>query len=101
MFVYHKDCSGSEVIKLFSFPTELSMKFQRVINAKMLENKNVSCFQTIRYVFILLIHVIMPIFFNFWHFNIYEHDKFHANLNRARTFFIISGSDVFITLLME
>ena len=30
-------------------------------------------------VFILLINVKMPT--NFWHFNNYEHDKFHAELS--------------------
>ena len=40
--------AGSEVIKLFSCSTQLSMKFQLLIKTKMLKNKYFSCFQNLR-----------------------------------------------------
>ena len=40
---------GVEVIKLFSCLTQLSIKFQLLINTKMLKNKDFSCFQTLRW----------------------------------------------------
>ena len=38
-----------EVIKLFSCSTQLSMKFQLLINTKIQINKEVSCFRPLRY----------------------------------------------------
>ena len=40
--------SGPEIIKLFSCSTQLSMKFQRLIKTKILTNKEVSCFRSLR-----------------------------------------------------
>ena len=51
------------------------MKFQLLIKAKMLKNNDFSCWQTLS-VFILLINDKMPTIVGI--FNIYEHDKFHA-----------------------
>ena len=39
---------GPEVIKLFSCSTQLCMKFQLLIKAEILKNKEFSCFQTHR-----------------------------------------------------
>ena len=39
---------GPEVIKLISCSTQLSMKFQMLIESKMLKNKDLSCFQPLR-----------------------------------------------------
>ena len=66
--------------------TQGSMKFQLLIKTKMLKNKDISCFKTLRCCIILLINVKMPTivtFNNCWHFKIYEQDKFHAQLRRA------------------
>ena len=59
---------GPEVIKLFICSTQLSMKFQLLIKTKMLKNIVVFCFQTLKCCIC-------------WHFNIYEHDKYHAQLS--------------------
>ena len=40
--------SGPEVIRLFSCSTQLSMKFQLLIKTKILTNKEVSCFKSLR-----------------------------------------------------
>ena len=56
----HSFFSGPEVIKLFSRSTQLSMKFQLLVKSKMLNNTGSSCFQTLRFVFIMLINVNMP-----------------------------------------
>ena len=37
-----------EVIKLFSYSTQLSTKFQLLIKTKILTNKEVSCFKSLR-----------------------------------------------------
>ena len=66
--------SGLEVVKLFSCSTQLRTKFQRFIKTKMPTNEEVSCFKSLG-VFIMLISV------NCWHFNIYELDKFRAQLS--------------------
>ena len=70
---------GPEVIKLFSCSTQLSTKLQLHIKAKILSNNDVSCFKTL----------ICYIYHankcknanNCWHFNIYEQDKFRAQLS--------------------
>ena len=48
--------TGPEVIKLFSFSTQLSTKFQLLIKTKILTNEEVSCFKSL----IMLINVKMP-----------------------------------------
>ena len=70
---------GPEVIKLFSCSTRLSTKFQLLIKTKILTNEEVSCFKP-------LIYCIYPANKllndnNCWHFNIYEQDKFSAQLS--------------------
>ena len=40
---------STEVIKLFSCSTYLSMKFQMLIKGKMMKNNDLSCFKTLRY----------------------------------------------------
>ena len=42
-------CSGLKILNLFSSSTELSMKFELNIKTKMLKNKDISCFKTLRY----------------------------------------------------
>ena len=39
---------GLEVIKLFSCSTQLSNKFQLLLNTKIMPNKEVSCFKSFR-----------------------------------------------------
>ena len=51
-----------------------------VHKSKMLKNKDFSSFQTLRCFFTMLINVKMPTAGNCSHFNIYEHDKFYAQL---------------------
>ena len=67
---------GAEVIKLSSFSTQLSTKFQQLIKTKI--HIEVSCFKSPRY-------CINPATksrnANFRHFNIYEQDKFRAKLS--------------------
>ena len=63
---------GHEFIKLFSCSTQLSTKFQLHRKTKILTNKEVSCFKSLR---CCIYHA------NCWHFNIYEQDKFRAQLS--------------------
>ena len=44
-----EDRAVTEVIKLFSYSTQLSMKFQLHIKTKMLKNKDFSCLQTVQW----------------------------------------------------
>ena len=55
------------------------MEFQLLIKSKMLENSDLSGFQILRcYIY----HADNCLIANdFWHFNIYEHDKFYAQLS--------------------
>ena len=46
--------------KKYSCLTQLSTKFQLLIKTNMLKNKEVSCFKSLSYVFIMLINVKMP-----------------------------------------
>ena len=52
--------SDPEVIKLLSCSTQLSTKFQLLIKTKIQTNEEVSCFKSLRCVFIMLINVKMP-----------------------------------------
>ena len=79
------EIAGPEVIKLFSCSTQLSMEFQMLIKSKLLKNKDFSCFQMLR----CCIYHAHKYQNDCWHFNIYEHDKFHAQLS-----FITSGPHV-------
>ena len=71
---------GPEVRKHFSCSTEL--KFQLLIKTKIPTNKEVSCFKSLR---CCIYHDNKC-----WHFNIYEHDEFHAQLSWAWKSFITS-----------
>ena len=69
--------SVPEVITLFSCSTQLSTKFQLLIKTIIPTYEEISRFKYLIYVpFIMLINVKMP-----RHFEIYEHDKFHAQLS--------------------
>ena len=57
---------GPEVIKLFSYSTQLSTKFQLLIKTKIPTNEAVSCFKSLRCCI---------------YRNIYEQDKFCAQLS--------------------
>ena len=79
--------SGPEVIKLFSCSTQLSMKFQVLIKTKILKNKGIFCFQTLRY---CIFHANGCLNANnCWHFNIYEHDKFRAQFYNLRAWLLM------------
>ena len=43
--------SSPEVIKLFSFSTQMSTKFQLLIKIKILTNEEVSCFKSLRCIY--------------------------------------------------
>ena len=63
---------GPKVIKLFSFSAQLNMKFQLLIKTKNAEKYTLFSFQPHQY---SIYHA------NCWHFNIYEHGKFYAQLS--------------------
>ena len=52
--------SGPEAIKLFPCSTQLSTKFQLLINTKILTNKEFLAFSLSDVVFIMLLNVKMP-----------------------------------------
>ena len=71
-----KYCPGPEIMKLFTCSTQLSIKFQRLIKAKMMKHIDFSFYQPLNW-------CIYPAnkyknANNYWHFNIYEQDKFCA-----------------------
>ena len=68
--------TGLEFIKLFSCSTQLSMKFQLLIKTKMLKTYDFLAFKLSYAVFIMLINAKMPTIVD-----IYEQDKFHAQLS--------------------
>ena len=79
--------TGPEVIKHFSYSTQLSMKFQMLISIKKYQEIELSLGpDKLRMLFFLLINVKMPttvgILTN-WHFNIYEKENFYAQLSLA------------------
>ena len=53
------------------------MEIQMLIKTKMLKNKDISCFQTLRCCIYRANKCLNAN--NCWHFNIYEHDTFHAH----------------------
>ena len=55
-----RETASLEVIKKNLCLTQLSTKFQLLIKTNMLKNKEVSCFKSLSYVFIMLINVKMP-----------------------------------------
>ena len=63
------------VWNFFHHLTQLSTKFQLLIKTKIPSNEEISYLSRSDVVFIMLI--------NCWHFNIYEQDKFRAQLSRA------------------
>ena len=64
---------GPEVIKLFSCSNQLSTKFQQLIKTKMPTKEAVSCFKSLR---CCIYHANKG-----WYSNIYEQDKFRAQLS--------------------
>ena len=70
---------GPEVIKLFSYSTHVSMKFQLLIKLKYRQIKKFLAFSLSGVVLIMLINFKMPTFVGI--FNIYEQDKFRAHLS--------------------
>ena len=71
-----KYCPGSEIMKLFSCSTQLSIKFQLLIKAKMMKHTDFSCYQPLNW-------CIYPAnkyknANNYSHFNINEQDKLCA-----------------------
>ena len=74
-------CPGPKVIKLFSF--------QPLIKTKIPTNIEVSCFKSLR---CCTYHANKCLNANnCWHFNIYEQDKFRAQLSEDEKCFITSG----------
>ena len=69
-----QNCSGPQVIKLYSFSTQGSVEFQMLIKSKMLKIKTFCAFSRSDVVFIMLINVKIPTI-DSWHFNIYENVK--------------------------
>ena len=70
---------GPEVIKHSSCATQLSMEFHLLVETKMIKNKDCSWFLTLTCCIYpadkcLNVHIRL-------HFNIYEQDKFHAQLS--------------------
>ena len=71
--------SGPEVMKHFLCSTQLSTKFQLLIKTKISTNKEVSCFKSLR---CCIYHPNKGLNANIcWHFNIFEQDKFRAQLS--------------------
>ena len=71
--------SGPEVVKLVSYPGQLSIKIQLLVKTEMLINDYFSCFLAHRY-FIYPAHKCKNAN-KCCHFNIHKHDKFHADLS--------------------
>ena len=71
-----------DVLNLFSCSTQLSMKFQLLIKTKIPTNKVVPCFKSLRCCIYPTNKCLNAN--NCWHFNIYEHGKFHAQSSRER-----------------
>ena len=71
--------SSPDVIQHFSYSAQLSMKFQLFIKTKMLKNKDCSGFQTLRCCTYSANKCLNAN--DWWHFNIYGHDKIHAHLS--------------------
>ena len=71
--------TGSEAIKLFSCSTHLSTNFQLLIKTEIPTNEEMFCFTSLK----CFIHHVNECqnANNCWHFNIYEHDKFLAQLS--------------------
>ena len=79
MYELHYTRPGPEVIKLVSYSTQLSMKFQLLIKTKIPANKEVLCFKSLR---CCIYHANKCLNANnCWHFDIYEQDKFRAQLS--------------------
>ena len=71
--------TGPEVIKFFSCSTQLSTNFQLLIKTKIPTIEEVSCFKPFRCCIYLSNKCLNAN--NCWHFNIYEQDKFPAQLS--------------------
>ena len=74
-----KSRPGPSIIKPFSYSTQLSMEFQLLMKTKMLKNKDFSSFQAVLW---YINHSDKCLNANnCWHFDIYEYDKFRAQLS--------------------
>ena len=76
--IMFENIPGPEVIKLSSFSSQMSTRFQQLIKTKKPINIEVSCFKSPKY-------CINPATkcrnADFRHFKIYEQDKFRARLS--------------------
>ena len=82
--------SGPEVTKKSSCWTQQSMNLQLLIKSKIPTNEEVSCFKPLR---CCIYHANKCLNANnCWHFNIYEQDKFRAQLSWAWKKFYILGT---------
>ena len=70
---------GPEVTQLFSYLTLLTTKFQLLIKTEIPKSREVSSFKSLRCVFYHADKCYNDN--NYWHFNIYEQDKFCAQLS--------------------
>ena len=71
--------TGPKVIKLFFMLNSTEHEIQQLIKTKMPTNKEVSCFKSLR---CCIYHANKCLNANnCWHFNIYEQEKFHAQLS--------------------
>ena len=86
---------GSDVIKLFMCSAYLSMKLQLHIKTEIPTNKEVSCFKSLR---CCIYHANKYENANdCWHFNIYEQDKFPAQLRSMKKYFLTLGPELAAT----
>ena len=67
------------VIKLFSCSTQLNVKFKMLISIKIQESQLFSGSNKLKMLIFLLINVKLPTIVGI--FNIFEQEKFHAQLN--------------------
>ena len=84
---------GPEVISPFHAQLNRACTFKLLIKTKMLKNIDFYCFQTLRF---CINHVIKcQNVENCWHLNIYEHDKFHAQLSDLDKY-IVSSTNIVV-----
>ena len=83
---------GPDVIKLFSCSTQLSTKFQLLIKTKIPTNNEFSCFKSLR----CCIYHANKCLNKCWHFNIYEQDKFRAQLSWVWKKFYDLGASILL-----
>ena len=84
---------GPRGYKTFSCSTQLSIDIQKLIKSNMLKNKGFSCIRMLRCCFYHANKYWNAN--NCWHFNIYEQDKFRAQLSWVWKSVITSGPGLF------